>query len=95
MSFTNLPAASAPSAARVIDAHILIRDKKVFMQKRWPDHGPFDALVYGDARLYTNSSKFNKPGTIPLEFAAGIKNGCPHDCGLCPDHPAAHMPRNR
>ena len=37
-------------------------------------------------RLYTSSSKFNKPGTIPLEFATDIDDGCPHDCGLCPDH---------
>jgi hypothetical protein len=56
------------------------------MRKRCPSHGLFEALVYGDAQQYTNSSKFNKPGTIPLEFSAEIKDGCPHDCGLCPDH---------
>jgi uncharacterized radical SAM superfamily Fe-S cluster-containing enzyme len=51
-----------------------------------PDHGTFEGLVYGDAQLYTNSAKFNKPGTIPVEFSAEVKDGCPHDCGLCPDH---------
>jgi hypothetical protein len=84
--FYELTRSICPECRRVIDAHILIRDNKVFMRKRCFDHGLFEALVYGDAEQYTNSSKFNKPGTIPLEFAAEIKDGCPHDCGLCPDH---------
>ena len=84
--FYELTRSICPDCRRVIDAHILIRDNKVYMRKRCPDHGLFEALVYGDAELYTNSSKFNKPGTIPLEFASEIKHGCPHDCGLCPDH---------
>ncbi len=70
----------------MVDGHLLIRNNKVYLRKRCPDHGVFEALVYGDAELYTNSSKFNKPGTIPLEFATSVKDGCPHDCGLCPDH---------
>jgi 7,8-dihydro-6-hydroxymethylpterin dimethyltransferase len=84
--FYELTRSICPECRRVIDAHILIRDNKVFMRKRCPDHGLFEALVYGDAGQYTNSSKFNKPGTIPLEFSDGIEHGCPHDCGLCPDH---------
>ena len=49
------------------------------------EHG-FEALVYGDAEMYVNFSKHNKPGTIPLAFGTEIKDGCPLDCGLCPDH---------
>ena len=29
---------------------------------------------------------FNKPGTIPLEFNTEVVEGCPLDCGLCPEH---------
>jgi 7,8-dihydro-6-hydroxymethylpterin dimethyltransferase len=32
------------------------------------------------------NARFNKPGTIPLEFSTAIQHGCPHDCGLCPDY---------
>lgn len=71
---------------RVIDAQILLRDNKVYMRKRCPEHGPFEALVYGDAEAYTRSLKFNKPGTIPLQYSTSLAHGCPHDCGLCPDH---------
>ena len=84
--FYELTRSICPECRRVIDAQILIRDNKVFMRKRCPSHGSFEALVYGDAQQYTNSSRFNKPGTIPLEFSSEIKDGCPHDCGLCPDH---------
>ena len=84
--FFELTRSICPVCRATIDAHILIRDNKVWMRKRCPDHGSFEALVYGDAQLYTNSAKFNKPGTIPLQFASEIRDGCPHDCGLCPDH---------
>ena len=84
--FYELTRTICPECRRVLDGHVLIRGGKVYLRRRCPEHGEFEALVYGDAQLYTNSSKFNKPGTIPLEFASAVKNGCPHDCGLCPDH---------
>ncbi len=84
--FYELTRSICPQCQRVIDAHILLRDGKVFMRKRCPEHGLFEALVYGDAQMYTANARFNKPGTIALQFTTEIKNGCPHDCGLCPDH---------
>ncbi|MEM7348823.1 MAG: radical SAM protein, partial [Chloroflexota bacterium] len=84
--FYELTRSICPECRQVIDAHILLRDNKVYMRKRCPDHGQFETLVYADAEAYTNSTKFNKPGTIPLAFSTDIVHGCPHDCGLCPDH---------
>src|SRR5258708_25056492 len=84
--FYELTRSICPNCKRVIDAKILLRENKVFMAKRCPDCGPFEALVYGDAEAYTSFSKFNKPGTIPLAYGSEIKEGCPYDCGLCPDH---------
>jgi tetraether lipid synthase len=84
--FYELTRSICPVCRAVIDAQILIRDNKVYMRKRCAEHGVFEALVYGDAGMYTNSTKFNKPGTIPLEFSTARDRGCPHDCGLCPDH---------
>lgn len=84
--FYELTRTICPVCRRVVDGHILIRAGKVYLRRRCPEHGPFEALVYGDAELYTNSSRFNKPGTIPVEFHSAVSRGCPHDCGLCPDH---------
>ncbi|MBS1966581.1 MAG: radical SAM protein, partial [Chloroflexi bacterium SZAS-1] len=84
--FYELTRSICPECRRVIDAQILLRAGKVYMRKRCPEHGQFEALIYGDAQAYTRLSGFNKPGTIPLAFTTTLDQGCPHDCGLCPDH---------
>ena len=75
-----------PECRGVIDAQVIIRDNKVYMRKRCPTHGWFEGIISSDAEMYVNSVKFNKPGTLPLEFSTEVKEGCPLDCGLCPEH---------
>jgi uncharacterized radical SAM superfamily Fe-S cluster-containing enzyme len=75
-----------PVCKAVIDAEVNVRDNKVFLRKRCRDHGSFEALVYGDAEMYAASLRFNKPGTLPLRTQTEVHDGCPLDCGLCPDH---------
>ncbi len=75
-----------PVCKRVIDAEINARGGRIVMRKRCPDHGPFEALVYGDADMYLSQLRYNKPGTIPLRFQTEVRDGCPLDCGMCPDH---------
>ncbi|MCE7921402.1 MAG: radical SAM protein, partial [Chloroflexi bacterium CFX1] len=84
--FWELTKSICPECRKVIDARILLRDGKVFIRKRCPDHGPFEALFFGDAELYVRIAPYNKPGTIPLKFGSEVREGCPLDCGLCPDH---------
>ncbi|MBS0517440.1 MAG: radical SAM protein [Proteobacteria bacterium] len=84
--FHELTRSICPKCRKVIDAKILLRDNKVYMSKRCPDCGPFIALVYGDATAYTALARFNKPGTIPHTHGTAVDRGCPHDCGLCPEH---------
>jgi 7,8-dihydro-6-hydroxymethylpterin dimethyltransferase len=84
--FYELTRSICPKCRRTIDAHILLRDDKVYMRKRCPEHGEIEALIYGDAEAYVRLSRYNKPGTIPLTFSTEISAGCPHDCGLCPNH---------
>lgn len=84
--FFELTRSICPQCRVPIDAQVLLRDGKVFMRKLCPDHGQFEALVYADAEGYVRSSRFNKPGTIPLSWSTDVVNGCPHDCGLCPQH---------
>lgn len=84
--FWELTKSICPECKKVIDARILLRDGKVFIRKRCPEHGQFEALFFGDAELYVKIAPYNKPGAIPLKFATEVHNGCPLDCGLCPDH---------
>jgi 7,8-dihydro-6-hydroxymethylpterin dimethyltransferase len=75
-----------PVCKTVVDAEVNVKDNKVFMRKRCKEHGQFEAVLYGDAQMYFDSLRFNKPGTIPLETQTEVVDGCPLDCGLCPDH---------
>lgn len=75
-----------PVCKVVVDAQVNIRQDKVYLRKRCREHGQFEALVYGDAQAYLSSARFNKPGTIPLTFQTEVRDGCPSDCGLCPEH---------
>jgi uncharacterized radical SAM superfamily Fe-S cluster-containing enzyme len=75
-----------PTCKKIIDAHIVLRDDKVWMQKKCPKHGFFEVEVSSDAEYYTRSLSYTKPGTMPYRFATKVEHGCPEDCGLCEDH---------
>jgi uncharacterized radical SAM superfamily Fe-S cluster-containing enzyme len=75
-----------PICKKIVDAHVVLRENKVFLRKRCPEHGQSEALIFSDAQLYVDIARYNKPGSVPAAFATEIKDGCPTDCGLCPDH---------
>ena len=84
--FHELTRSICPVCKRVIDAQVILKNNKVYMRKRCPEHGWFEGLISSDAQMYVASVAFNKPGTMPLEFSTELKDGCPLDCGLCPEH---------
>jgi hypothetical protein len=84
--FTEVTRSVCPDCLATIDAQIVIRDGRVVMRKRCPSHGSFEALLSSDARMYLDSLPFNKPGCAPLGYSTEVKDGCPTDCGLCPEH---------
>ncbi len=75
-----------PVCLTPVDAEVFIREGRVIMRKACPSHGPFEALLSSDARMYLDSLPFNKPGRPPLVYSTGVDKGCPNDCGLCPEH---------
>ena len=75
-----------PVCKVVIDAEVNIRDGQIVLSKRCRTHGHFDALVSSDAEGYMAALRYNKPGTLPLATQTEVVDGCPLDCGMCPDH---------
>jgi 7,8-dihydro-6-hydroxymethylpterin dimethyltransferase len=75
-----------PRCRRPLAAELVVREGKVVLSRSCPDHGPFDAVVYGDAARYVEVQRFDKPGDAPLERQTPAARGCPHDCGICPEH---------
>jgi hypothetical protein len=70
----------------VLDADLLDRGGRVVLSRTCPDHGEFEAVVYGDAERYLDIQRFSKPGEEPRERQTPVTRGCPHDCGICPEH---------
>ncbi len=74
-----------PVCLRVIDAHIVDQDGRVYMRKSCPDHGPTTAYLWPDVDHYLWMTSFRLPFTLPKNHLLSDK-GCPRDCGLCAYH---------
>ncbi len=75
-----------PQCRELVDAARIIRGGKVYARKQCPRHGRSEALISGDAEWFLRSLTFIKQGSVPLVHSTAVKDGCPKDCGLCPDH---------
>lgn len=75
-----------PRCKCLLEAELLERDGKVVLSRSCPDHGSFEAVVYGDAERYREIQRFNRPGEAPSLRQTESAEGCPHDCGICPEH---------
>ena len=71
----------------VVEAKIVMRGERVYMDKWCPAHGTERVLVSDDAAYYRACREtWIKPPELPMRFATTMQYGCPYDCGLCPDH---------
>ena len=84
--FLELTRSICPVCRRDVEAEVVAREGRVLLRKRCAEHGAFEALVYGDAERYVEIQRYNKPGDRPLQLQTEVVDGCPHDCGICPEH---------
>lgn len=84
--FLDVSRSLCPTCRRLVDAQVIARDSKVFLRKRCPDHGWTEALLSSDLAWYLHAQKYNRPGLLPVVRATEVRDGCPFDCGLCPEH---------
>ncbi|MHA1977067.1 MAG: radical SAM protein [Candidatus Hodarchaeales archaeon] len=84
--FYNITKSICPKCKETIDAQIVVRKNKVLMRKRCPNHGWFESLISSDFEYYRAIEKYNKPGIKKLAYQTETKEGCPSDCGICPEH---------
>jgi len=75
-----------PTCRALVDGVRIIRDGKVYLRKQCPRHGASEALISGDADWFLRSLTYIKEGSVPLKHSTKVEDGCPKDCGLCPDH---------
>ncbi|MBU6222709.1 MAG: radical SAM protein [Planctomycetes bacterium] len=70
----------------LVPAKVLVEDGQVFYLKRCRAHGQRKVLVSTDAAYWRLCRDYLKPGDRPLMVQTHTEQGCPYDCGLCPDH---------
>lgn len=72
MGIIDVTKSICPECKKTIDAKIIIKGKKVYMQKRCDDHGAFHSLISSDKDLYLKDC--NKVENV---------SGCCNDCENC------------
>lgn len=58
----------------------------VHLVKTCPEHGRFSTPVWRGLASYTRWGAAARAYSRPPVTATAVERGCPHDCGLCPDH---------
>lgn len=88
--FEMYSASICPVCQRRVPMRIYEEDGVIYLEKTCPEHGKFEDVYWGDAELYKwffknwYTAKYVGDG---LENPhTEIANGCPYDCGLCPQH---------
>ena len=75
-----------PICGSLVHNHETIESGNVYITKTCPEHGSTKVLVSTDADYWTESLKYDRPGTQPLVWSSEVSKGCPDDCGICSAH---------
>jgi len=85
-SFHTATQSVCPVCNRLINAQRIIKNDRVYMRKFCLEHGHFEALISSSVDWFLRTYGKTRPDYRPRNFSTTVKNGCPYDCGLCPDH---------
>lgn len=68
-----------------IPAKIVEQEGNVYLRKHCPKHGFQFELLEEYASYFKRRNEFSRPGST-CKLQTEIRQGCPFDCGLCPNH---------
>jgi 7,8-dihydro-6-hydroxymethylpterin dimethyltransferase len=75
-----------PTCHRSVPGSLLERDNKIYMSKSCPTHGRFKTIIASDAEWYHAAQRETSPSLMLKKYQTKTADGCPHDCGACPEH---------
>ncbi|MGQ9542784.1 MAG: tetraether lipid synthase Tes [Candidatus Bathyarchaeia archaeon] len=77
-----------PECMRVLEAEVFIdEDGKVKMSKTCNQHGLYvDTYTFSNPELYEWAQKYSNAGKPIDNPRTKTRDGCPYDCGICPNH---------
>jgi len=65
---------------------LLERDGKVIMSKSCTDHGCYEDVYWSDYEQWKRARKYSTLGDGLENPRTRTEQGCPYDCGICPNH---------
>jgi 7,8-dihydro-6-hydroxymethylpterin dimethyltransferase len=83
-----MPAETAslcPICLGKISAFRIIKNNKVYLEKKCPVHGMFSSLLWSDAAGHDAWAERSKHAAV-FQTDSGKPGNCPHECGPCGDH---------
>ncbi len=75
-----------PVCLATIPAERRVVGDEVHLVKTCPEHGTFSTPVWRGVASYARWGVGARAHARPTKTATAVERGCPHDCGLCPDH---------
>ena len=75
-----------PVCLHTLPAQRVLEGDDIYLVKRCPEHGEFKTIVWRSVESYQRWEARGSRAATPPVTETAIKHGCPHDCGICPDH---------
>ncbi len=90
--FLELTRSICPVCKRTVDAEVNARENQVFLRKRCPEHGEFEARVYGDAADVRRHPAVQQAGHPAVEYPDRGQGRLPVGLWPVPGAQAARLP---
>ena len=75
-----------PECLQVLEATIYEDDNKVYITKACPQHGEYKEIYWSNYEQYQRAETLRAEGTGLENPRTKTEQGCPLDCGICPEH---------
>ena len=71
---------------QTLAAQRVAEDDNIYLIKLCPEHGLFKTILWRGLESYRQWGNRGSRAARPPVTETTVARGCPHDCGLCPDH---------
>lgn len=75
-----------PVCLQAVPARRLLEGNDIYLWKRCPEHGEFKTIAWRGFETYQRWEARGSRAATPPVAETALRHGCPHDCGICPDH---------
>jgi uncharacterized radical SAM superfamily Fe-S cluster-containing enzyme len=75
-----------PECLEVVSAIIHKKDEQVLITKTCSTHGEYTDVYWSDYNLYMKAKEYERKGVTLENPQTKELDGCPNDCGICPNH---------